>query len=95
MRHAYVCLSCATHYLPPESMRYEQAGLDASPVHCANPRCAADVRGGRAVPGVPVEVLEQLAVRAAERQPDPRPDAGRRARGGRPGTQRGARSRLG
>jgi hypothetical protein len=94
MRNVFVCMNCAVHYMPPEGMRYEEIGLDASPVHCANPTCAADVRGGRAVPGVPVEVLERWALRAAERQPDPQPTR-RPARGGRPRTNVGSRRRLG
>lgn len=94
MRKVFVCVACAVHYMPPESMRYEEIGEDASPVHCARPDCRADVRGGRAVTGVPVEVLERWALRAAEQQPDPQP-VRRRARGGRPRTNSGARGRLG
>lgn len=35
MRLWFICRECAIHYLPPESMRYETAGEDASPLWCS------------------------------------------------------------
>lgn len=35
MRLLFECRACSTHYLPPESMRYEAAGEDASPLWCS------------------------------------------------------------
>ena len=96
MRKLFVCLNCAIHYMPPESMRYETVGVAASPIHCANPACKAALESGWAVSGVPLELLERWALRAAEAQPDPQvPGARRRARGRRPSAApAGGRSKL-
>lgn len=95
MRNVFVCLNCAVHYIPPESMRYESIDLDASPIHCANPACKAALEDGRVAAGVPLEVLERWALRAAERQPDPQVPRVARARGRRPAAApASARSKL-
>jgi hypothetical protein len=96
VRKVFVCLACAIHYMPPESMRYESVGVDASPIHCANPGCKAALEDGRAVSGVPLELLERWALRAAEAQGEPLvPGVRRRARGRRPSAApAGGRSKL-
>jgi hypothetical protein len=96
VRKVFVCLACAIHYMPPESMRYEAVGVDASPIHCANPACKTTLESSHAMSGVPLELLEQWALRAAETQPDPQVSGTRRrARGRRPSAApAGARSKL-
>lgn len=64
MRSVYGCVICGVHYMPPEAMEYPALELKASAAHCARPECAAAAAAGAA--GLPVEVLELLARRAAE-----------------------------
>ncbi|MDT3400440.1 hypothetical protein RKE29_28175, partial [Streptomyces sp. B1866] len=79
MRTVYVCLNCACLYLPPESMRYPTAGLEASPVHCSLPGCKEAVERAVAGLAVPVELIAQWARRAAGLDGEPRrPRHGRR-----------------
>ena len=96
MRLVFVCTECATHYLPPESMRYPHG--PASPVHCGVCRRAATGLGVGVDPRVAAVALA-LARRAAgartaaaateEPRPDVRPSRpARTRRGGRPRTGR-------
>lgn len=74
MRNVYVCLGCAAHYLPPESMRYEAVDLDASTVHCANPRCATAVEALARGIGITEQQLAELVGRDPAPEPEqPRP----------------------
>lgn len=61
MRTIYLCRACAATYLPPESMRYEQVGLDASPVHCS--RCQTTGRDLIDAATLPDEVFRAIAAR--------------------------------
>lgn len=93
MRQIYVCLGCAGHYLPPESMTYPSLGLTASPVHCGAPDCRATVTASMRFIAVPEDVVAKWARRAAGLDgPVRRPRPGRAARGRRakasPGTGR-------
>jgi hypothetical protein len=92
VRTVYVCVACATHYLPPESMEYPAAGVQASRVHCANPACKAAVESGKGV-NIPAELLERMIERAGEEPRKPRarrPARGRRSVAG----PQGGRSKL-
>lgn len=97
MRTWYVCLACAAHYLPPESMTYPRLNLEASPVHCSTPECRDAVTPILEGIRVPADMLALWARRAAgmvgEEPRRPRP--GRRARGRRSASgPAAARSRL-
>ncbi|MCP9209307.1 hypothetical protein [Streptomyces cucumeris] len=95
MRTVYVCLNCACFYLPPESMTYPRLDYQASPVHCSLPECRSAVEGAVARVGVPEDVMARWARRAAGIDGEPRrPRPGRRARGRRPASAAGGRSKL-
>ncbi|MET9222366.1 hypothetical protein ABZX65_26880 [Streptomyces sp. NPDC003300] len=92
MRSVYCCVICGVHYLPPEGMVYPESGVVASPAHCASPVCTKAARDGEA--GLPLAMLETLALKAAEEQQavDRRVRRGRgRRAGAAPG---GGRSKL-
>ncbi|MEW1549394.1 hypothetical protein [Streptomyces tsukubensis] len=102
MRTWYLCLGCAAHYLPPESMTYPgrpgRPGLVASPLHCGLRQCRAAAREIVARSGLPAALFEAMALRAARAADTPGGPArpGRRARGGRSASgPRSARTRLG
>ncbi|MFJ8231466.1 hypothetical protein ACIQ9E_16155 [Streptomyces sp. NPDC094448] len=99
MRTWYLCLGCAAHYLPPESMTYPgRPGLVASPVHCGLGQCRAAAREIVARSGLPAALFEAMALRAAQAADaagDPARPV-RRARGRRSASgPRSARTRLG
>lgn len=62
MRPIYLCVGCATEYLPPEN---PTSGLPVSSAHCSNPECRAAVRTAVALSGLSEEKLGELARRAA------------------------------
>lgn len=89
MRNVYACVVCGVHFLPPEGMVYPETGITASPAHCANPACAAEAASG--VGGVPLSVLEALALRAASCESEPAVRPVERARGRRAAAGPGGR----
>ncbi|GAA3267960.1 hypothetical protein GCM10010493_50350 [Streptomyces lavendulae subsp. grasserius] len=96
MRTVYVCMGCAVQFLPPESMAYPEAGVEASPLHCSLPGCRSVAEESLRLFGVPEEVAARWLRRAAGLEgPVRRPRSGRRARGGRAvSAPASARSRL-
>lgn len=96
MRQVYVCLHCAALYLPPEAMHYPSLNLDASRVHCSDPRCTQEVEATLEAISVSEETMAKWARKAAGLEGEPRRPRWRRAaRGRRPGASPGiARSRL-
>ncbi|MGW1279480.1 hypothetical protein ACWD4V_21380 [Streptomyces tsukubensis] len=100
MRTWYLCLGCAAHYLPPESMTYPgRPGLAASPVHCGLVQCRAAAQRIIARSGLPAALFEAMALRAAraaDTAGGPARPGQRRARGRRPASGPGsARTKLG
>jgi hypothetical protein len=92
MRTTYCCVICGVHYLPPEGMVYPETGITASPAHCARPECATAARDGLA--GLPLAVLEAMALRGVDDEPAVERRTGR-ARGRRAGAAPGGgRNRL-
>ncbi|MFH8369294.1 hypothetical protein [Streptomyces sp. NPDC018031] len=88
MRPIHVCLGCACFYLPAPALPFSR-------VHCGAPECRAEVERALARIGVPEEVVAAWALRAAGLDGEPRrPRRGRRARGRRPMTAAGGRSKL-
>ncbi|MEU1134765.1 hypothetical protein ABZ383_33750 [Streptomyces sp. NPDC005900] len=96
MRQIYVCLGCAGHYLPPETMTYPTLGLTASPVHCGAPACKSAVTDSLKFIAVPEDVVAKWARRAAGIDgPVRRARPGRPARGRRSAATPGSgRSKL-
>lgn len=101
MRLIFICQECGTHYLPPESMRYEAAGEDASAVWCSACQAVMRERGIEESPVAAAVAL--LAARSALRDriaesPEARLDVrpSRPARTQRSGQRpAGARTKLG
>lgn len=100
MRLWFICRECAIHYLPPESMRYEAAGEDASPLWCSV--CQAVMRElGISEPDQEATVALALAKLASttkapsnqESRPDVRPSRPTQTRRSRSGPTR-MRSKL-
>jgi hypothetical protein len=101
MRLWFICRECAIHYLPPESMRYETAGEDASPLWCSV--CQTVMRElGIPEPEHEAAVALTMAKLAAgarapqadqERRPDVRPSRPARTRRARSGPT-GMRSKF-
>ncbi|MER7757677.1 hypothetical protein [Kitasatospora sp. NPDC097643] len=100
MRLIFECVECGGHYLPPESMAYQDG--PASPVWCSRCQTAKRAAGVREDPLLARVALATARAaadrRAADEQPGARgdvrpsrPPLSRRARSG-PG---GVRSRLG
>jgi hypothetical protein len=98
MRLAFECLSCGTHYLPPEDLAYPN-GEAASPVWCSP--CLARMRqaGVEEPPGAAAAALIAARLHATApvveepAKPDVRPSRPARTRRARSGPG-GARSRL-
>ncbi|MCD0484810.1 hypothetical protein LO771_21035 [Streptacidiphilus sp. ASG 303] len=95
MRTIHLCQACAASYLPPEDMRYDTLGLEASPTQCSH--CQALGRGHLDGSRLPAALLAELQARLDA--PRPRPERQlarstgprRRTRGG----PASARHRLG
>jgi hypothetical protein len=93
MRNVYACVICGVHYLPPESMVYPETGITASPAHCAHPVCTEAAADG--VGGVPLSVLEAMALRVAAEVEETTERTVTRGRSRRPGAAPGGgRSKL-
>jgi hypothetical protein len=81
MRPIYVCIGCATTYLPPE---HPTSGPVPSPAHCSRPDCQAAAREAAKWSGLSEAKLGELARRAAGLEGEPRrPRTGRRTSAGR------------
>jgi hypothetical protein len=100
MRLLFICQECGTHYLPPESMRYEVSGDAASPLWCSDCQTLMRERGISESPVAAAVALvaAQAALRAyvplgAEARPDVRPSRPARTSRGR-GRPSSARSKL-
>ena len=75
MRPIYVCIGCASTYLPPEH---------PSPALCSRSDCQAAARQAAELSGLPEAKLGELARRAAGLEGEPRrPRMGRRTTVGR------------
>ncbi|MFF7331573.1 hypothetical protein ACIQU5_29085 [Streptomyces sp. NPDC090306] len=80
MRPIYVCVGCASAYLPHTN---EDAG-PVSPAHCGKPACAEALRQAVAMSGLAEERIGELTRRANGLEGDPlRPRLDRRRARGR------------
>lgn len=63
MRPVFTCVICACTYMPPKTMRYDDLGQEASPLHCSETAC---VRAAAGIPGPVREFMSRRARAAAQ-----------------------------